>query len=86
MIANSMRLRLGSQYQARGVEYGMQVTVSDLLMSDGNSLEHHGVIPNIAVLPTGSDLLEERDPALAFALELAGIQIDPKEAAEIFHN
>jgi C-terminal processing protease CtpA/Prc len=53
-------------------------------MPDGKSLEGTGVIPNIAVLPTSKDLAEGRDPALAFALELAGIKMDPCEAAKIF--
>jgi C-terminal processing protease CtpA/Prc len=55
-------------------------------MPDGKSLEGTGVIPNIAVLPTATDLAEERDPALAFALELAGVKIDAREAAKIFNE
>jgi hypothetical protein len=42
------------------------------------------VIPNIALVPTGSDLAEKRDPALAFALELAGVKISAEDAANIF--
>jgi hypothetical protein len=38
------------------------------------------------VLPTATDLAEERDPALAFALELAGVKMDAREAAKMFNE
>jgi len=77
-------MTLGSDFQARVLPFGMTVTVSDVVMSDGNSLEHSGVIPNIAVLPTGKDLGEKRDPAMAFALELAGVKLSPEDAGKVF--
>jgi hypothetical protein len=36
------------------------------------------------VLPTSADLAGERDPALAFALELAGVKLDPHDAWKLF--
>jgi C-terminal processing protease CtpA/Prc len=84
MTALGLSLQLGSIFEERRLEFGMSVTVSDILMPDGKSLENTGVIPNIAVLPTAADLAAERDPALAFALELAGVKIDAREAAKIF--
>jgi hypothetical protein len=42
------------------------------------------VIPNISVLPTSADLAGERDPALAFALELAGVTMSPNDAWKLF--
>jgi len=77
-------LELGSIFEERVLWFGMSVTVSDLIMPDGKSLEGRGVIPNIAVLPTSADLASERDPALAFALELAGVAMDPHEAWKLF--
>jgi C-terminal processing protease CtpA/Prc len=86
MTSVSRWLTLGSMYEERVLSFGMSVTVSDIVMPDGKSLEGTGVIPNIAVLPTATDLAEERDPALAFALELAGVKIDAREAAKIFNE
>lgn len=77
-------LELGSIFEERVLWFGMSVTVSDLVMPDGKSLEGTGVVPNIAVLPTSADLAEERDPALTFALELAGVKLDPHEAWKLF--
>jgi carboxyl-terminal processing protease len=77
-------LELGSIFEERVLWFGMSVTVSDLVMPDGKSLEGAGVVPNIAVLPTSADLAGERDPALAFALELAGVKIDPHDAGKLF--
>ena len=84
MTSISVPLQLGNIYQERRIEFGMSVTVADIIMPDGKSLEHHGVIPNIAVLPTPQDIAERRDPAMAFALELAGIKMKPEKAARIF--
>ncbi len=64
--------------------YGMNLTHADVIMSDGKSLEHVGVIPDEIVIPTGKDLAERRDPAMARALELAGNPIDPAVAGKFF--
>ena len=84
MVSIYVPLVLGSEFQSRRVPFGLDVTVYDLVMSDGHSLEKVGVIPNIAVLPTGQDLAEKRDPAMAFALELAGVKLSAEEAGKIF--
>lgn len=62
-------------------EYGVQVSVMDLVMPDEGRLENIGVMPEFLVLPTGADLLGKRDPQMAKALQLAGIQMTPSEAA-----
>jgi carboxyl-terminal processing protease len=64
--------------------FGASVTVADLIMTDGQSLEHKGVVPDIVVLPTPLDLLNGRDPALAKAAELLGVQLSAEEAGNLF--
>ena len=64
--------------------YGASITVSDLIMSDGKSLEKVGVIPDETKLPTGADLAANRDPVLAHALSLVGITMDPEKAGSLF--
>lgn len=64
--------------------YGASITVSDLIMSDGKSLEKVGVIPDETKLPSGADLAANRDPVLAHALSLVGITMDPEKAGSLF--
>ncbi len=85
--AVQVALGLGQRIQAsnRTFYYGMQITVFDVVMADGDRLEGKGVIPNVAALPTGRDLAEGRDPAMQFALELAGVKVSSEEAGQIWH-
>jgi carboxyl-terminal processing protease len=64
--------------------YGFAVTSADMLMSDGKSLESAGVTPDELVLPTGQDLAADRDPVMARAAKLAGIDLDPVAAGKLF--
>lgn len=66
------------------ISYGMNLTMADVIMTDGKSLEHIGVEPNLVVLPSGEDLANRRDPALAAALELTGNKMDASAAGNIF--
>lgn len=66
------------------ISYGVSVTVDDVIMGDENHLENVGVTPEWIILPTGADLAAGRDPQMTKALALAGIQIDPVQAAKIY--
>jgi C-terminal processing protease CtpA/Prc len=64
--------------------YGTSVTDADIRMADGNSLEKTGVTPDEPALPTGAALRAGRDPVLAFAASLAGVQMDSEKAGGLF--
>lgn len=66
------------------VQFGVSVTVAEMLMTDGNSLEHVGVEPDKTILPTAADLAAKRDPVMAYAANLAGVTITPEDAAKLF--
>ena len=74
------------QGQAFGeyLPYGVEVTVADLKMTDGNSLEHHGVIPDEVLLPSPEELAAGADPQLARALQLAGVPMSSGAAGQLF--
>jgi carboxyl-terminal processing protease len=62
--------------------FGLNVTVADLIMSDGSRLEKVGVIPDHPVGPTGFALLKGSDPVLAFAAGLHGVRITSEAAGK----
>jgi C-terminal processing protease CtpA/Prc len=64
--------------------FGNSVTIADLIMSDGKSLEKLGVVPDETLLPTGEDLAAKRDPILSRAAEMLGVKLDPAKAGTLF--
>lgn len=68
------------------VAYGTRVAIEDLVFPDGSQVEGKGVLPDIAVLPSGEDLRERRDPALAHALGLIGVTMSPTQAAALLRR
>jgi carboxyl-terminal processing protease len=67
-----------------GIPYGVEVSVADLVMTDGTNLEHVGVTPDEIILPSGLDLASGSDPILAHAADLAGVKIDSTSAGKLF--
>jgi carboxyl-terminal processing protease len=84
----------GAVMQSRGVPmelgadsivpYGMNMTHADVIMTDGKSLEHAGVTPQLEILLTGADLAAQHDTVLAEALKLLGQTVTPEQAGKLF--
>ena len=70
--------------QGQEYAYGISVTVDDLKMTDGKSLEGAGLTPDEILLPTATQLANGEDPQLARAFELAGVNLSPKQAGAMF--
>jgi C-terminal processing protease CtpA/Prc len=63
--------------------YGMNVTIADVIMSDGSRLENIGVIPDHLVGPTPEALIGRSDPILAYSAGLMGAKITPEDAGKL---
>jgi carboxyl-terminal processing protease len=70
--------------QGQQYAYGAEITVTDLKMTDGKSLEKVGVTPDEILLPTAQQLAAGEDPQLARAFELAGVKLSPKQVGTLF--
>ncbi len=81
MEARHYQFHQGTDVQ---IFYGASITDADLIMGDGKSLEHSGVVPDEVILPSAADLVAGRDPVLARAAKLAGVELDPLKAGQLF--
>ena len=64
--------------------YATSITVGDVRMSNGESLEHKGVTPDEIVLPTGADMAAGRDPVLARAVTLLDGRMTAEQAGSFY--
>ena len=75
VVARTFPQKVGNQYY---YIYGVQVSVGQLILPEGENLEGIGVTPDYVVIPTGEDLANNRDPVLAKAKEVALELLRPK--------
>nr|MCU0240562.1 S41 family peptidase [Pyrinomonadaceae bacterium] len=68
------------------IPYMINITVADLRMTDGKSLEKVGVKPDVFIVPTGLDLALNQDVALAKAASLFDIKLDAESAGKLFQK
>lgn len=64
--------------------YATSITVADLKMPDGFTLEKVGVTPDEVLLPTAADLAAGRDPVLARAITLLGGSMTAEQAGRFY--
>lgn len=68
----------------RYTNIGMNMTIADLIMSDGKRLENVGVIPDVPAVPTALALSQKTDPVLAFAAARLGGELTPEKAGSYY--
>jgi C-terminal processing protease CtpA/Prc len=66
------------------VFYAASVTNANVIMTDGQSLEHVGVTPDQLLMPSAIDIAAGRDPVLAYAAGLFDVKLSPAEAGKLF--
>jgi carboxyl-terminal processing protease len=62
--------------------YAINLTVGDLIMTDGSRLEGFGVVPDFRIGPTALAISQKSDPILAYAASLFGTKISPEQAGK----
>jgi len=66
------------------VLYALSVTSANLLMTDGKSLEKVGVVPDVHLSPTPTEMAAGMDPVMARAVAMAGGTMDAVTAGTLF--
>ncbi len=80
----AIQLESWEPWWATAPPHNLSVTTASLIMKDGASLEGKGVTPDEIALPTGDDLRIGRDPPMARAANLAGLELTPTTACSHF--
>lgn len=83
-VTGAHQRRTASMDTASLTLFGISITIADLIMRDGKSLEIIGVTPDIFSLPSGEDMLKKRDVTLSKAAETLGFSLDPAAAGNLF--
>ena len=68
------------------IAFGVSVTIADLIMTDGKSLEKVGVMPDEVILPTGREIAAGLDPVLSAAARGLGVDLSPEQAGKLFEK
>jgi len=66
--------------------FATMITIGDVRMSDGATLEHKGLAPDETLLPAASDLAAKRDPVLARAIALLGGTMTAEDAGRFYRQ
>ena len=74
----------GYQLFGSAIHYGASITVANLIMADGKSLEHVGVTPDEEMVAAPIALEHGWDPVLSHVAETLGVDISPQEAGKLF--
>jgi C-terminal processing protease CtpA/Prc len=64
--------------------FELEVTIADLVMSDGQRLEGAGVVPDKVLVPTSRALVEKTDPLLAYAISAFGVRLSAEDAGKYY--
>jgi C-terminal processing protease CtpA/Prc len=83
-VMESVYLPLSLGSNTMQLQFGVHITTADIVMPDGQRLEHTGVIPDELLVPSAADLAAGRDPILSHAAEQLGAKLSPKAAGELF--
>ena len=73
----------GAVMKARKAPFG-SISVAEILMPDGKSLEKIGVTPDEILLPNSMDLMNRYDPVLSRAFFLFGLVLGADDAGKLF--
>jgi len=61
----------------------VEISVADIIMSDGKGLEGVGVAPDISILPTSMHISKRWDPALSYSAIKLGHKLLPEDAGKL---
>lgn len=73
----------GYLFDSSGVDYSVEVSIANPVMTDGKSLEHVGLNPDEIVLPKLADLQSGTDPVLAHAAQELGVKLSSEDAGKL---